>query len=56
MYQLVRTTTTKNPFRDIEMQHMDFIDFAEILKQSHVMSKVNEEKDQFLWNSVRWAR
>lgn len=46
----------KNPFKVIEMQQMDFLDFAEILKHSLVVRKVNEGKEKFLWNSVRWVR
>ena len=40
----------------IEMQQMDFLDFAVILKHSLVVRKVNGEKEKFLWNSVRWVR
>lgn len=52
-YQLVRTASMKNPFKVIEMQQMDFLDFAEILKHSLVVRKVNEGKEKFLWNSVK---
>lgn len=55
-YQLVRSVGKKKKFEVIELNHSDFLNFADLLKKSLQLRKKDVEGNQFNWHSVKWFR
>ncbi|XP_063216648.1 uncharacterized protein LOC134542596 [Bacillus rossius redtenbacheri] len=55
-YQLVRTVGRKNKFEVVELNHQDFLNFAELYKTSLFLRKKDSSGEPFKWTEMRWLR